>query len=79
MDFWHRYDENFILTPSKNQVSTQAAQPKEEQKNQELSSTQATTFIAHLEDHQIPSNLESQARFTDSCVSHHLTPDSFYL
>ena len=73
MDCWHCYDENFEPAQSKNQASESAEHVKGEKKDPEANSVQASAYLTHQDDLQVPADLESQAWFADSGATHHLT------
>lgn len=76
--YWHRYDESLELAQSRTQENSQDVQSIFDHKNQAISSTQATTFLAHEDDFHVPANLKSQVWFADSSASHHITSHNSY-
>ncbi|CAI8585704.1 unnamed protein product [Vicia faba] len=73
---WNRFDENFMLHESTNSQSNTGDNfnQKQESTSDSAKSSQAMVMMTTTQEHSLPSELESQFWFADSCASHHLTP-----
>lgn len=85
---WHRFNENFMPqsattsqpNPSSNSNLGQETPQDSSQNSQDIAMMATTSRpTATTQEYSLPTELKSQAWFTDSGASHHLTPYDFHL